>query len=300
MDEKELKKQWEDVYSQYQKTGDMNILLQGFSTNPDLAKWAAAQQEAKERGEKGARLATGIELLKNIGFTVASLNQIAQANSAAGQLQRPSIPGAPRRDPLLSEALYRAQRGVVDPAAILAPAKQGIQDAYRENITQAQNLSGGQAGAAQAMTQLANVQRMKASLGLAPIAQQAQLQNQGVYNDLLGQRLAETQNQFQNQFAGAQLGAEQYNLDSQAVGALGQSGRTNLADSLGRVADTISNNPYYLPFNDGIKNYMNKVKQTNTFNTSQVMNPYQNYSGSYEPFTPAPASSGRSPYPTYS
>lgn len=284
MDEKALQAQWDLIQNQYKQTGDLNVLLQGFATNPDLAKWAAKQQEAVERGEKATKIATGIDLLKNLGFTVAALNQIAVGRKSAAELVKPALPSVPRRDPFLQEALYRSQRGTIDPSQTLAPAQQGIQDAYQNALVQSQIASGGQAGAYQSMAQAANAARMRAALGLAPIAQQTQLQNQEIYNQLLGQRMAETQNMFQNQLGVSQTALDQYNLEAQAAGAAQSSGRQNLYDALGRTADTLSSNPYYLPFDDGIKNYIKRERDKNAYFTSQAINnPYQNYGGSYQP-----------------
>jgi hypothetical protein len=274
---------WKSIYGEYQKSGDLNVLLQGFATNPDLAKWAAAQQKKAGEGEAQAKMAVGIDLLKNLGFTAASLSQLGKANRAAASLKEPALPTVPGRDPLLSQALYKAQRGVVDPSNVLNPVRQEIQDGYQNALAQSQSASGGQAGAYQSLGQLANLQRMKASLGLGQVGSQVALDNSQNYNQLLSQRLMENQNQFQNQLGVSGMAFDQYNQNAAAAGALGSSARTNLMDSLGRTADTLSSNPYYLPFDDGINSYMEKVRQRNSQNTSSALsqNPRDNYIGNY-------------------
>jgi len=248
---------------------DPKAVMQYLYANPDYIKYLSEEKAKKEGGKKTATNAvTAIDLLKNLGFTAASLSQIHQASKEAGKLSKPGMPNVPGRDPFLQQALYKAQRGAVDPSQTLAPARQEIQDAYKNNLSQAAQASGGQAGAYQSFAQAANTARMRAGLGLAPIAQQTQLQNQQVYNDLLGQRLGETQNMFQNRQGQYNTNLDQYNLESQYAGAAGASSRQNLYKSLGGVADTVSSNPYYLPFADGIKNYMQKVRNDHRQNTS--------------------------------
>lgn len=216
--------------------------------NPSLAApWMAKRQEELARGELSGKLAAGLETLTNLGFTAASINQIVMANQAQSQLQRPSLPGIPGRDPALQQAMYEARQGVMNPNAILDPAKQEIQNSYLGAQAANQLASGGQAGALQGMNQVANLQRMQANLGLAPIAQEVKMQNQQNYNSLLGQRLNETQNQFQNQTSNYGNAWDRYAFGAQAAGALGQSGRTNLADSAQRLAQSIAQGAAYAP-----------------------------------------------------
>ena len=143
--------------------------------------------------------------------------------------------------------MYEARQGVMNPNAILDPAKQEIQNSYLGAQAANQLASGGQAGALQGMNQVANLQRMQANLGLAPIAQEVKMQNQQNYNSLLGQRINETQNQFQNQTSNYGNAWDRYAFGAQAAGALGQSGRTNLADSAQRLAQSIAQGATYAP-----------------------------------------------------
>lgn len=267
-------------------TGDQQAVMRFMYANPDYLELLQQEQAKKAQGEKLAtNTSTTIDLLKNLGFTVAAISQISQGAKEAAGLAKPSMPTVPGRDPMLAQALYNAQRGIADPSTTIAPAKQEIQDAYNNTIAQSQMASGGQAGAYQSMVQAANTARMRAALGLAPLAQQAQLQNQGNYNQLLGQRLQENQNMFANRFDVGNVALNQYNMEAQAAGAAMASGRENLYKSIGAAADTLSSNPYYLPFDTGIKNYMSKVRQDNINNTQQAQQPmgYMNYIGNWSP-----------------
>jgi hypothetical protein len=269
-------------------TGDQQAVMRFMYANPDYLQLLQEEQAKKEKGAKlASNASTTIDLLKNLGFTLAAVNQISVAAKEAGGLVKPSLPTVPGRDPMLAQALYNAQRGIADPSKTLAPAKQEIQDAYNATLQQAQQASGGQAGTYQSMAQAANTARMRAALGLAPLAQQTQLQNQDIYNQLLAQRLQENQNMFTNRFGVQQAALDQYNLEAQAAGAAGAAGRENLYKSIGAAADTLSDNPYYLPFDKGIKNYMMDVKRRNQANTQAAIQPpigYMNdYSGNWSP-----------------
>lgn len=283
--------EYKDFLAQLQQVsagGDSQAVMKFMYANPEYMQLLHEEAAKKEQGTKLAtNTSTTIDLLKNLGFTLAAIGQISTASKEASGLVKPSLPTVPGRDPMLAQALYKAQRGVADSSQTLSPAKQEIQDAYNTNLQQAQQASGGQAGAYQSMVQAANTARMRAALGLAPIAQQTQLQNQDIYNQLLSQRLQENQSMFANRFGVSQSAMDQYNLESQAAGAAGSSGRENLYKSIGAAADTMSNNPYYLPFDKGIQGYMMDVKRRNRTNTQAATQPqpigYMDYSGSWSP-----------------
>lgn len=242
-----------------------NFKLQVVTQNPAYAertKQLLAQQQA---GQLQGKLGETLGLLQNLGLTAIAIDQIATANRQ--QLQRPSVPAVPGLSPELSQRIYEAQRGVADPTAVLNPARQEIQDAYQSALGQAQIASGGQAGSYQAMANLANIERMKAALQLGPLAQNVKLQNQGVLNDLTGQRVQERQNMFQNQLGASQMAFDQYGQDAQAVGMLGQAGRTNLVDAMGRVGESMTGlSQYYLPFDNRHKGFMEGVFKRNAEN----------------------------------
>jgi len=199
-----------------------------FSMSPRLL---AQKQAEAAQAQKAGQIGQGLDILfQGIQMAVGG-NQVAKAKQAAQQLQRPSLPGVASSNPQLAQALNDTKLGTINANEVLRPAQAGIQDSYNAALNQAQVASGGQAGAYQGMANLANLQRMRANLGLAPIAQEAKLQNQQVYNQLLGQKLDETQSQFQNRYANAGIAFDQYDKDAQAVGGLGSVGRTNMLNA---------------------------------------------------------------------
>jgi hypothetical protein len=301
-----------EILKEQFKTADGGFDLAGFQaalqSSPEMM---AFYQQEVEKAKAGKRAAISSELLSlatNIGYGLFAKNQIGSAQRAAGGLNQPGIPVAPGLSPELSQAIYQAQRGV-DTAPALNPARQGIEDAYTGALNQASTASGGQAGAYQAMSQLANIERMKAQLGLAPIAQQIQMQNQGMLNDLTGMRVDERQRQFLNQLYGSQMAMDQYNVNRAGLSDQLTAGRTNALDAMGRITGNLQNlTPYYrqpqFPQRESFKEWMDKelaafddedasyARKVFSENNSQWAppsainnNPYQFYTGSYAPDT---------------
>jgi hypothetical protein len=161
-----------------------------------------------------------------------SIAQIQAGNKAAKDSKRPGRPAIPQRDQLLQQALRQAQEGSFDSERALAPARAQIQDQYLNDIQNAKTASTGQAGAFGAYSQLAADRRNRASLDLAPMGDEIKARQQQRYDNLLGMRMDETQNMFQNQVQLYPHDLQQYNLDQQAAASLGSTGRENLRNSL--------------------------------------------------------------------
>jgi len=269
-------------------TTDLGAVL---SMSPKLL--AAKQAEALQ-AQKTGQVNQGLDILfQGVQMAIGG-NQVAKAKNAAAQLQRPSLPGIASSNPQLAQALNDAKLGTINVNDVLRPAQAGIQDAYNSALNQAQVASGGQAGAYQGMANLANLQRMRANLGLAPVAQEAKLQNQQVYNQLLRQKLGETQDQFQNRYANSQIAFDQYDKDAQAVGDLGSVGRTNMLNAGRQLTQSLQGlTPYFtqprlkstLPtpqFDPSINNYIGSIQKENglrnkgmtTYNLDEIQYPF--------------------------
>lgn len=224
----------------------LTVIQEIIGSSPEMFSYAAQLQEQQEQGKLVGKIGVAANALLKAGFTAASMRQIANAKNAASQLQRPNIPGAARRDPRLEDALNRARRGTIDVNQVLAPAKQGIQDAAAAGMAQAQAISRGQAGSYGSLANQINLQRMKAAMGLAPIAQEVASQNAQIENQLLGQRAYETQNLLNNQQALTGLALDQYNQDAAAIGGAGQAGRTNLYETVNTLPQLFTETAEYM------------------------------------------------------
>jgi hypothetical protein len=240
-----------------------------------LAQYSSAylQQQAqiKDKAEF-AKTIQGLTGLVQGATDIARLgvayDQIRTASRAGSDL--PAIPTAPPPNAQLSEALFDAQRRAGDVGYAINPATEQLNLAYTQGLGQAQAASGGQASNYQAYANLLNQQRMQAALNLVPQAQQARLQNQGLVNQLLGLRIQEQQNQFQNQLQAAQPGIENYHLTQQAIGGLGSQGRSNLFDVVSRLPEYLN----YLPYDDDTNNFIRGTqRRTNAINAG--VNPFE-------------------------
>jgi hypothetical protein len=296
-----LKKQ----FTQADGTVDLAAFQATLRQSPEMQAYYEREIAKAKQGQRAALSSELLDLGLNVGYMLFSRNQVQDAQQKAAQLAQPGIPVAPGLSPELSQAIYNAQRGV-DLAPTLNPARQGIEDAYTGALNQAQVASGGQAGAYQAMSQLANIERMKAQLGLAPIAQQVTLQNQDILNDLIAARADERQRQYMNQYYGTQLAMDQYNKNREGLSDQLTAGRTNMLDSVGRITGNLQNlSPYYQGFggkkesfkdwmdrnmsmyDEDTANYMGRVVNENAANWSAPQgisaDPRESYGGSFAP-----------------
>lgn len=191
------------------------------------------------KGQKTAnRILEGVNLVLAGTDIANSINQIHQANQASKKSRRPSRPIVPQRDLLLQQALQQA--GNFDSERAIAPVRAEIQDQYLNDIRGAETASTGQAGAYGTYRQLAANRRNRAALNLAPIQDSIEARNQNRYDNLLGMRLDETQNMFQNQASLYPYDLQQYGLDQQAAAQLGSQGRSNLRNSLYNIGGQFS------------------------------------------------------------
>lgn len=243
------------LIEQARTSGELDIALMEYSPYKlaQDAQTLGKQQYMQKLQQLGGVMQGAVDLTQ-LGM---AYDQIKTANSAAGQSAMPQPPAVPELNPQLSEELYNAQRRAWDISYATLPAQQQLQQGYQQALGQAQSASGGQSSNYQALANLANQQRMQAAVNLVPLAQQARMENQGIVNQLLGQRLQEQQNQFQNQFSSYQPQYEQFNMQQQAIGALGSQGRTRAFDVISRLPEYLN----YLPFDDDSNNFIRNTRK---------------------------------------
>lgn len=223
-------------FNQYMQ--GVSQVTQGVQITPELMQFdpTIVQQEKQARSQagimQGYNIASGLtDIARQLGVAGIAANQISTSNQGLAQAA-PGVPVAPGPSPELSQSLYEAQRRAADVGYAVNPAMQQLDQGYNQGLAVAQATSGGQAANFQGQANLLNNQRMRAALGLVPVAQETRLQNQAVANDLLGQKMQEQQRMFQNQMATNQVAQERYNLGQQAYGQAGAYGRYNLANIL--------------------------------------------------------------------
>lgn len=257
----------------------------------------ASDQEGARLTEK---MSEGMNLVLAGTDIIQSINQIRSAKRASAKSRKPGRPAVPQRDALLQAALRDAQEGITyEGQRAIAPVQAQIQDQYQNDIQNARIASTGQAGAFGAYAQVAADRRNRAAMNLAPIQDEIRRGQQARYDSLLGQRLQETQNMFQNEASLYPYDLQQYNQDQQAIGALGQAGRTNLRTSLyglGNQLPTIAGNRYarnkYKQWSDSMAAYgddVAKMSERSAVELDKYSNPYNDYidqgpEGLYNPY----------------
>lgn len=178
-------------------------------------------------------------LLSGIDLST-SLSQIKQSKEAAKKLVKPTLPSPNVLDPAINNAISQAQTGNFEALRALEPAKQEIAQQRAMDMSTARSLSGGQAGAYGAMATAASLRANRSAARLPAIGDQIRARQQQRYDNLLGLRQGQLQNNFGNAMQVANANMNQYNLDAQAAAALGVAGRTNLRNTLGTAGDTFS------------------------------------------------------------
>ena len=209
-------------------------------SSPDFKDRTLKIAQDAEKDKNFNKIAEGFNLLLAGTDVINSINQIAQSQQMAAENVKPASPATPQRDQYLQRALRKAEEGNFGVSQTLAPAQAEIADQYRADLQNAKTASTGQAGAFGSYAQLAANRRNRAALGLAPIANEVRMQNQAMYNDLLGKRQQETQNMFENSMATYPYDLQQYQIDQQAAANLNRVGNENLRRSLSQFGTSVA------------------------------------------------------------
>jgi hypothetical protein len=259
---------------------EASIALQSSPEYKDKMIQLAADSQGREVSEK---IGQGLNLLLGANYIAQSVKQINESKSQLAKSKRPSRPVVPQRDLYLQQALRSAQEGGQDAAKALAPVQAQIQDQYLTDQANATTASTGQAGAYGAYSQLAANRRNRAAMNLAPIQDEIRRGQQNRYDQLLGMRLDETQNMFQNQASLYPTELQQYQYEQNAAVSLGAQGRENLNASLYGMASQLPNmvgNEY------SKRKYQNLLNQMNMYGEEPAKIAVKNQQYLDQQFTP--------------
>lgn len=210
-------------------------------SSPEYKEQTLRIAEDAEAGRVSANITEGLNMIMGGVDIASSINQIRKSDQALSRSRRPSRPSIPQRDVYLQQALRSAEEGTMDAGRALAPVQAQINDQYLSDMSNAKTASTGQSGQFGAYAQLAANRRNRSAMQLAPLQDEIRRGQQARYDNLLGQRLDETQNMFQNQASLYPYDLQQYNRDQDAAAALGSTGRMNLRDSLYNFAGNAAN-----------------------------------------------------------
>lgn len=190
----------------------------------------------------------------------ASLGQIQRSNSLYSSLIPPSIPTLPSTDPALNQQLFSAQRGTMNAGTAMAAANVGINDAYNQEVQEATNTAGGQAGMRQSLINEANLNKMRASVAMLPELDNIRAREEGRADQLASTRAELDQQGYSRQLDAATLAFQNYYKNAEAIGNLGAMGHSNLFGQLGDLSKTLIpatmafSNPYKPQQNNTVAN----------------------------------------------
>jgi hypothetical protein len=233
-------------------TGDelADLVLKGIITREDYMANMYMAKDAMDLVNSKAKQAELQKKLDNIGLGIDVANMFADKKEAkrqielgerlGEQLEKPTAPKYGPKSEALKRAIAKASLMSENPNAsgVLSPATQGIQDTFSQDINTANVVGSGQAGLTGALGQVASSRRNRGLAQLIPYIAQFAAQNNQQLGGLIGTDLQDQSSRasYDANMYGANLG--QYNLESQAAGALQASGRTNLMAARNYYNDT--------------------------------------------------------------
>lgn len=281
-----LKNAGEQVPEDLRAESLMQIVQQNISS-PELKDKILQVAQETEAGQHFDKIAQGLNILLAGSDVAQSINQIAQSKNLQNKSRRPTTPAIPQRDQYLQQALRQTQEGNYGVSQALAPVQAEIGDQYRADLQNAKTASTGQAGAFGAYTQLAANRHNRAALDLVPLGNQVKQQNVQNYNQLLGLRQQETQNQYENSLATYPYDLQQYQLEQQMAGHLGAQGNINLRNAAtelgGGLAKTLSDMKAKRRY-DAIRNLHDATGNGDmAVKANQTLDGYSGYNGNYRP-----------------
>lgn len=200
----------------------------------------ARLERKMKRGEVTEDLASGLNVLRDFTQYGIGSGQARQADRTLGRLRRPNMPALPQRDIYLDNAIADAQRGTMDAARVIEPARQELQRGFASDLAAARGAVGGQAGAYGALAQTAALRRNRGISELAPIIDNIRSREQARLDDLLARRSAQRQQDFQNRLQLYDQENSIYNQDVTAASELGLAGRENMYGALNQMPDSLA------------------------------------------------------------
>ncbi len=212
--------------------------LQGILTDMfNDPEYQAKLQEAQRKGEISGNLSKGINLALDAVDVGISVDQILTAKQELAGIKKPTPPPTRRRSPELASALDQARRRSEGGfSEDIEPFTTATQEGFQADLEAAKTASAGQAGAFGAGAQAAASRRNRSLLQSIPLAGQLRGQAESRFDRLLSGQLREDESIAGSEERRTAALLDQYNLEAQAAGALGATGRSNLRGALGRFA----------------------------------------------------------------
>jgi len=242
--------------------------------SPEMQKLQREVIADKRATRIGKRYAPFFNAIMAGADLASSVSQVRNSNRAINSLVRPEAPTIPGIDPALDNAIRGAEVGTMDAARAVAPARQAIQDGFNQDLAQASIIGQGQASTTGALGQVAALRRNRAIGNLSPQIDSIRAREQSRLDSLIGRRMSQNNQNFQNRFRQHQLDLSQFNLDSQAAGNLGSVGRLNRRNAMNSLMSAAPgviarSNPR---FNDRFSDYEMQLNNSLTGNRAGIFN----------------------------
>jgi ribosome-binding factor A len=211
---------------------ELNSILQARMNDPKFKEMLNDLQRKQSSDKIAAKVAPMMQAaLAGTDITTA-LNQTRSARRAGLGLRRPIRPNMrTSRELQLAIDDARSRTNQVD-SNVTNALKLNNLDSYLADLQNAKTASTGQAGIYGSVAQAAINRRNRSNLAMAPVMQQMLQQNRARYDELLGQQLSEQDRM--NKLNLGMYGQDmyQYNRESEAIGNLEATGRSNTRNAL--------------------------------------------------------------------
>lgn len=217
---------------------DEAIKLGEMSTK-DMETYQAKLEKKIARGELTEKLSVGAQILLGAGQVAAAATQIGKSNRALRGLRRPAAPGLPQIDPALDQAITDASRGTFDASRAAAIPAREIRNRRLLDEMQARQVAGGQSAQYAALNQASAMGTNRAYAEMIPMIDSIRAREQARLDNLIATRQQQRQQDFQNRMSVYQNDLNNYNMDAQAAGALGATGRENLYTGFSTLANSL-------------------------------------------------------------
>jgi len=197
-------------------------------------------EKRMKQGEITEKSAAVLNVFKDLINLTASRGQIKRSDRALARLRRPQMPTPLGEDPVLNNAISRAQAGTLNAARVVEPIRQELDNQYAADQAVARDVSRGQSAVYGGLSQLSSLRKRRGLNSLAPEIDAIRAREQARLDSLLQQRAQQRQASWDQQFRNSYMDREAYNMDLAAAADLGRVGRENLYGTLNNLAPSIA------------------------------------------------------------
>src|SRR5690606_19153267 len=157
-------------------------------------------EKRMKQGEITEKSAAVLNVFKDLINLTASRGQIKRSDRALARLRRPQMPTPLGEDPVLNNAISRAQAGTLNAARVVEPIRQELDNQYAADQAVARDVSRGQSAVYGGLSQLSSLRKRRGLNSLAPEIDAIRAREQARLDSLLQQRAQQRQASWDQQF----------------------------------------------------------------------------------------------------